>query len=363
MSLRPLALAIRAAPLLACLAAAASCGGRADASLRADADGEEPPANLDAFVRWQGDIRLEESRDVVNVIIRVELDPRGGFLATDEQEDQVRRYDPGGRLLAHFGQKGNGPGEFTFLYRAFRLPSGEILALDTYNRAAVFDSAGRAVVRTFRTPMDQLRTARMIGDSMLLLGGVVPATRGVSPATRLHLWNLRTGAFSRHFFAPPVRGRAHALAAATAGFVAADVHGDTVAAAFALTDSLYFFSLDGRKLGAVAIPFRHFRRLSEDRPIPGPNAEVVDAREWIGSFSMISDLFWMRDGTFLVQYEDRVGSEPRWRLLRMRRDGTVLFEAVGTPYLLQVDPATGVLYFQKPGSPVPNVWSRAVLAG
>ena len=356
--LRLLAVARRAAPLLACAAAAASCG-RAGAGLRAGAD--EPPASLDAYVRWQGDVPLEENREVVNVLVRMNLDPRGGFLVADEQEDQVRRYDAAGRLLAHFGRKGYGPREFTYLHRALRLRSGGILAVDDNYRIAVFDSTGAAVSRTFRTDVSPLHAARVVNDSLLLLGGQVRDRRAAPPGTRLHLWNLRTGTPVRHFFTPAVRGRAHVIAAATAGFVAADVRGDTVAAAFALTDTLYFFGLDGRRLGAVPIPFRHFRRLSENRPVPSQLAGLTAARAWVGSFSMISDVFWLRDGTFLVQYQDRVGSEPRWRLLRMRRDGTPLFEAVGTPYLMQVDPATGVLYFQKPGSAVPNVLSLAVL--
>jgi hypothetical protein len=90
---------------------------------------------------------------------------------------------------------------------------------------------------------------------------------------------------------------------------------------------------------------------------------VVEAREWIGSFSLVAHLFWMRDGTLLVQYQDRVGAEPHWRLLRMTARGERIFDALGTPYLIQADRASGALYFQKPGSLTPNAWTEARLQG
>lgn len=330
---------------------------------RADAEGEEGGAgSLGRAVRWGRDIPLQENDAVVNVLVRMNLDPRGGFLVADEQENQIRRYDAQGTLLAHFGRKGQGPGEYGALHRALPLSTGGILALDTFERGTELDSAGR-VVRTFRTPVGPLHDARLVNDTLLLLGGDVPRRTYSAARPRLHLWNLKQGSLVRSFFVPPVRGRAHELAANTAGFVAADIRDSTVAATFALTDTVYFFGLDGSAKGKVHIPFEHFRPLSESRPYPGSGAGVVEAREWIGSFSLVSHLFWMRDGTLLVQYQDRVGTEPHWRLLRMTAQGERIFDALGTPYLIQADRSSGALYFQKPGSLTPNAWTEARLPG
>jgi hypothetical protein len=315
---------------------------------------------LDGVIRWGRDIRLEENDDVVNVLVRMNLDPRGGFVVADEEENQIRHYDPQGRLRGHKGRKGGGPGEFEYLHRALPLRSGGFLGFDTFYRGALFDSAG-GVTRTFQTPVGPLHDARLVDDTLVLLAGDVPRRGPTAPRPRLHLWNVQRGRLVRSFFVPPVHGRAHVLAANTAGFMATDVRHDTIAAAFALTDTVYFFGLDGRPLRKVPIPFRHFRRLSEGGRLPGPNSGVVAAREWLASFSLISHLFWLRDGTLLVQYQDRMGAEPHWRLLRMTADGAPLFEIVGTPYLLEVDRRTDELYFQKPGSPTPDVWTLATL--
>jgi hypothetical protein len=88
--------------------------------------------------------------------------------------------------------------------------------------------------------------------------------------------------------------------------------------------------------------------------------DLLSAREWFGRFSLLSDVFWLRDG-FLVQYQDRAGVEPRWRLLRLTRDGRTLFESVDTPRLLAVDSASETLWFVRPGSPTPDEWSAAHL--
>jgi hypothetical protein len=322
---------------------------------------EEAAEPIDANLAWGRTITLEENDRVVNVLIRMNLDPRGGFLVADEQENQIRRYDAGGRLLAHLGRRGQGPGEFGVLHRALPLRDGGILALDAFNRGVVFDSAGR-VVRTFTTPVGPVHDARLVNDTLLLLGGDVARESDAAARPRLHLWNLARGKLVRSFFVPPVHGRIHEIAANTAGFVAAAVRHDTVAAVFALTDTIYFFDLQGRELKKQPIPFHFFRPLSERRPFPGSNSDVVAAREWLGSFSLISHLFWMGDGSFLVQYQDRVGTEPHWRLLAMTAQGERRFEAMDTPYLLQADSADGgELYFQQPGSLTPNVWAEGRL--
>ena len=344
----------------------AACGDAAEGrdpravpqpSAAADEAGE-----LDRFVRWGRDIDLEENDRALNVFPHMNLDLRGGFLVADQGENQIRRYDRNGRLLARFGRKGEGPGEFSFLIRALPLRSGGILAFNAHDRGVVFDSAGR-VKRTFRMSLQSLYEARLLDDTLVLLAGSLPSPDGVaSPErARLHVWNLANGKVVRSFFQPRVRGRAHSLAANTAGIVSMSVHHDTIAATFAISDTVYFFDLNGRMLRKVPIPFRHFRPVSERRRLPRPDDDVVAVREWVGTFSFISYLFWLRDGTLLVQYQDRVGIEPHWRLLAMTANGAPLFDIVETPKLLQVDSATDVLYFQKPGSLTPNVWTEAML--
>jgi hypothetical protein len=65
----------------------------------------------------------------------------------------------------------------------------------------------------------------------------------------------------------------------------------------------------------------------------------------------------MEDGSFLVQYFDKVGAEPQWRLLRMTEGGERLFEGP-SPKLLALLPGDQLL-FDAPGTDEPNVWQFA----
>lgn len=349
---------IRISPAFLLIAALAACGGERAAEAAAPREAFTP---LDRHLAWGRTLSLEENDAVVNVLVRATPDPRGGFLVADEQEDQVRRYDANGRLLLTFGRRGPGPREFTALNRVFRLPSGDLLAIDALSHGAVFDSTGAALKRTFRVPVGAVKMAYLLNDSLLLVGAQGQDERGADADARLHLWDLRRDRLARSFF--PVRGttQAHAFAANTAGLLGASARGDTLATVFALSDTIYLFDLAGRRLGTVPLRAEGLRRF--DPAMRMPRMDLVSVREWFGRFSLVSDVWWLRDGSFLVQYQDREGVEPRWRLVHLARDGRRLFESKDTPYLVAVDPATDTLWFVRPGSPTPNAWTSARLRG
>jgi hypothetical protein len=186
----------RSLSLLLTLAVAPGGCTRDDA--RADVPRNGAVSELGQQVTWERSIALQENQAVVNVLIRVSASP-DQFLISDEQEDQIRRYDRSGRLLAAFGRRGNGPGEFTYLTNASRTPSGAVVAVDALSRGALFDSTGK-VLRTFRVPVAPVKFATVVDDTLLLLGGTVPPGSGVDPDARLHLWNLRTNRLARSFF-------------------------------------------------------------------------------------------------------------------------------------------------------------------
>lgn len=349
---------IRLSPACVLIVALAACRGeRADAA----AAPREVFTPLDAHVAWGRTLTLEENDDVVNVLVRATPDPRGGFLVADEQENQVRRYDANGRLLFTFGRRGQGPREFVSLNRAFRLASGDLLAVDAASHAAVFDSAGAELERTFRVSVGQLKMAYLLNDSLLLLGAQIQDPRQGDPDAHLHLWDLRANRLAGSFFTVRPTTDAHRFAANTAGLMGAARRGDTVAAVFALSDTIRLFDFAGRPLGTIPLRAQGLRRF--DPAMRMPRMDLVSVREWIGSFSLISDLWWLRDGSFLVQYQDREGPEPKWRLVHLARDGRRLFESKDTPLLVAVDPATDTLWFVRPGSPTPNVWASARLRG
>lgn len=313
--------------------------------------------DLAAFLTWGAPVEMEENDGVINVTPRVTMDPRGGFLVADGREAQVRRYRADGRLAQVIGRRGSGPGEFRNLVGAHRLQDGRIVAVEMDGKVSIFDERGQTLLQTRSAGLSPLYESAILDGHVLLLAG---RAAGASGNALVHVYDLETGSLRRSFFEVPRHDPALAGAYMFAGSADAVARGDTVAAVFALSDSIYLFDSGGASLGRVAIPFQQFRRLS--RPMPTSGSNVDDFRTWTETFSAVSHLYWLRDGSFLVQYYDMKGVEPQWRLLHMSRDGQLRFESVDTPKLL----ATGggnvdELLFVHPAAEAPNQWVSARL--
>lgn len=312
------------------------------------------PMTLDQVVTWVDEITLEETPEVINVNPQVRTDTEGRFLVADPREAQIRIYAADGQLNRHFGSKGDGPREFRSLTAAVRMPSAAILATDFSGKIAIFDSTGTNVIYSGRSPVGPIFDVEPLSDTLVLLGGRMPGKR---KAPILHMWRPGSDLLLHSFFIPPVPADLE-TEALTVGGVDAAIRGDTVAAVFSSIDTIYLFSPDGTPRGKIAIPFRNFRLPVTKMPSRPTSEEFA---EWLESFSLISRLFWMEDGSFLVQYVDRADTESLWRLLHMTRDGKPIFELKDTPRLLAADEDRR-LYFVKPTSLTPNKWSIATLA-
>lgn len=343
---------IRPVALATCTSLAlSSCGGTA-----AQANQPRSGDNLNDFVRWGPQIRLDETEDVINVTPWVEVDPEGGFLVADAREAQIRLYSEDGRLRHYVGREGNGPGEFRRPVAVLRMPDRSLLAADMNGRLTQFDLDGKTVVQTVQTPLNVVFAAEFLNDRLLVLSGRVP---GQADKDLIHLWDVKTNSLVRSFFPAPPHPRALDGAYAFTGNADVAVRNGIIAVLFSLSDSLYLFDSEGRSRGTMKIPYGYFRPLSTPMPAAGGPAAV---QEWLKTFSTNSQIFWAADGTFLFQYYDVEKVEPLWRLARMRADGEKVFEILGSPRLLAVSPDSPVLVFNHPNSATANLWATAHLA-
>lgn len=300
---------------------------------------------------------VEENDAVVNVNPSLIVDPRGGFLVVDVGESQIRRYEDDGRLLWHAGQRGQGPGEFMSATVVGRMPSGDVVAGERNGRLTFFDSAGRRVLRTAETRLSQMEEMVVVDDTTLLLSGVGP---GGIAGPRLHLWSTARDTLTASFFSPFSHQRNRA-AASVAGYVQAAVRNGAIATVFASSDTVYFFTLDGRSDGQVPLRSAHFR----PAPAQEPERTITNPREraeWVSAFDFVADVAWLPDGSLLVGYQsvdaDRALTR-RWHLLGMTRDGRRTFESRDYARLLGTDPRSGDVYLVDPSSEAPNQWSVA----
>ncbi|HEU4452687.1 MAG TPA: hypothetical protein VFR81_06480 [Longimicrobium sp.] len=315
-----------------------------------------PPGSardFDEHIRRERDIRLAESQSVLNVNPRVEVDRLGGFLIADANEAQVRRYAPDGRLLWAFGRKGQGPGEFLRLSTALRTRGDTILAAEISGRVSLIDPAGSRLARLRQTGLGPLYDGTLVGDSL-----VVFAARegGKVDTPLLHVWNVGKDSVTSRFFRTPAAPRGLESAYAFAGTADVAARGDTLAAVFALSDTVFLFDVRGRLLERVPIPFQRFRRPTEPMP---KLAGIDEYRKWASGFSAISQIHWLSDGSFIIQYFDTDGMTPRWRLAHLTRRGRRLFEVLDSPQLLAVSQASDSLYFVTPDAETPAFLTAA----
>lgn len=326
----------------------AACDGR-----------DAAPGVLEDVVAFGQTVQLQESDEVINVTPQVTLDPRGGFLVSDEREGQVRSYAPDGRLRWHLGRLGSGPGEFRALSRSVRLAGGQVLAAELSGSFTLLDPTGSTALATIRNPFFHVQDMDVVDDSTVLVSARLEGRQGNGPS--LHLWDVRTHRVRSSFF-DPFAAAPNPVAATLAGWTRTAIRGDTVAAVFALSDTLYLFTLDGRPAGQRPIAFQRFRPVPAETPSGG--SDPVRRARWLGSFDFVSDIFWLPDGRMLVPYHSILPDQALTRahhLFGMDRAGNRLFEIPNVPRLLTVEPASGTLVFVAPDAEAPNRWTLAHL--
>jgi hypothetical protein len=314
---------------------------------------QAPLRELQLHLRMGRDIRLEEPVGVINVNPRVVPDRDGGFIVADSREGQIRIYSRTGDLEHHFGGHGKGPGEFGRIAAAGRLPSGLLVVADMGGDVTVFDSVGGKVLQTIRTPLAPLYNLTVLDERHVVLTG---RTDGALTSPLVHVLDLQDRRLIRSFFRAPRPPRGLEGAYAFAGTADVAVRNDTAVVVWGVADTVYLYRLDGTPTGKVAMRSENFRML--DKPLPERGAPPVRFERWTESFSATSRVFWSARG-FLVEYFDMVGHEPRWSLIHLARDGTVLFEIADIPKLLTPTASDSGLVFIKPGSELPNLWSIA----
>lgn len=93
----------------------------------------------------------------------------GRIVVLNSGTQELRYYDAEGRFLSAQGRQGDGPGEYRFPYRVFRLPGDSLLVYDiALVRFTVIDPTGQAV-RTFfpsKALYNEPQFAGLIGDSV-----------------------------------------------------------------------------------------------------------------------------------------------------------------------------------------------------
>lgn len=284
------------------------------------------PQPFTSYFSLISDFPVQETDEALVVKPVVTQDPRGGLLVADSRESQVRFVSDDGDLVDYFGRPGDGPREFRSLSSVVRLNSGELLTTEISGRITLTDADGDRVIRSLQVAIEPLYAATVLDDSTVIL-------TGRHDGKLVHLWDTRTREVRQSFYPVPEHPAEMASAYEFTGFPAVAVRGETIVVLFALSDELRFFDGNGAELDRrLRIPYQRFRPLREPQPA---HASPEEFRRWTESFSVASRIYWLHDGSFVIQYFDRAGSEQSWSTLHVAAGGEWLFEDA-SPKLLTV---------------------------
>lgn len=310
--------------------------------------------HLEEVIQWTDSLRLEEPPGIFTVSPHVTFDTNRDFIVTDYSEAQVRLYDRSGRLRLHFGSKGEGPGEFKNPMGTIRLLTGQLFVFEFSGTLSLFDERGTFIKR-FPRVLPKILGIHNLPQGGVLVEGPLRPSLGASPL--LHRINPDTGQIEHSFFPHPIPiGTYGNILNGLGEIITADVQGDQIVAAFAPMNRLYIFNLDGTLDREIEIPFQHFRTIHSPGKKELSSKEIFDALQ---GFSTIHKVFWLNDGSFLIQYRDvldwRTG-DMRWNLAHVSNRGTLLFDIPNTPQLFTVDKKTSDMFFSHPASLSEEHW-------
>lgn len=326
-----------------------SCGDRDPRVDRIQADQADPdrPRLPTGLFERVGTVTLEEDSSVINVSPRVTVASGGSFLIADSREAHVRIYGRDGSLVNQFGRRGDGPGEMRMPMHAERMPGGTLGVLDFTGLIMDFTPTGEEFLRRVQSPITPLYGGQVLSAQRLLIAGMRLGSE--EPRPLLHIWDRDSEAITISFFPTPGDSLVR-LASRNFGWADFAIRGDTIAAIATFTDTLFLFTPDGEEIDQIPLPFAAFRRMEGyDSRLP---AELL--QEWLGQLDLLTDIFWLDDGSLLVQYErPRDADESEWGLLRTTPGGDRVFEIANTPRVLAV--SGDHLYFVDPSSLTPNL--------
>jgi hypothetical protein len=81
---------------------------------------------------------VDEEDFLFQRISAVKADNEGNIYVLDDKASKIMKFDPHGNLIAEFGRKGQGPGEFNFALGMQLSPKGELMVSDTSSFRFVF---------------------------------------------------------------------------------------------------------------------------------------------------------------------------------------------------------------------------------
>jgi sugar lactone lactonase YvrE len=142
--------------------------------------GDNPEVNLQ-LLRIIGGIEVEDENMLINSPHDAVLDLAGNIYILDSSGNNIKKLNPEGEFVAHIGQQGQGPGDFSFPYSIDIDSADNLYVLDSGNRRIQILSPGGEMNKLIKLDKFRQNDVRVLDDGQFALGGRLDARWGWAP--------------------------------------------------------------------------------------------------------------------------------------------------------------------------------------
>lgn len=89
--------------------------------------------------------------------------------------------------------------------------------------------------------------------------------------------------------------------AAAVDYVLLARRADTLAVVYSISDSVYYYTIDGERVGAMRMPADSFRLVEPVLPGERINTDMAFRKTWMESLDVVSRIVWLGDGTLVLR--------------------------------------------------------------
>lgn len=292
-------------------------------------------------IRITREISFENLQDEITTI---NLDKRGNFICTYLKSANVNVYDNNGNLLINYGRKGKGPADFLHPLSTIRLTSGKLTTIEFQGKISIFNANGDSLIKVHNMKILPLWEVHQIDKNRILLVG---RKRIDNQIKLLHIFDLSKESIIKSFLELPFSlqdygGVFHSIARVAT----ADVKGGNIVAMISTKPKIELFDNNGDFIQSIDVKANNFKKIKKVK-------KKLTRREidkYITSFSLVSNIFWLNNENFLINYfqttefESRNNFTQQYSLAYVHANGNIQFDLSNTPKLTSI--RNDKLYFE-----------------
>lgn len=277
----------------------------------------------------------------------VTIDGQGRLISTNVKQANVKVHDKNGQLLVNYGRSGRGPGDFMYPLSTIRLTSGRLLTIEFHGKISIFNETADSLIDIHNVEILPLSEVHEIDENRILLVG---SKRIGDQVKLLHVFDLSTGRILKSFLNLPFNLSDYGgIFNSISKLAAADVKDGYIASIITPFPEIIFFDTDGSIVRRQEIEINNFKKIEQQNGELNPR----NAAEYITTFSLAENIFWLDEDNILVNFYRITNFEPSSRdknliqefaLAKIDSSGKVQFEIGKTPNLKAV--RRNKLYFE-----------------